>query len=287
MDLQVLQCVHKVSSGFWKIVVRKQIELATCGLRQITVKLWTFFFHMRFAANYSETLEDPYQECDLGYSSGVHKVPSGFWKLVARKQIELATCGLRQITLKLWKVFCRQQMTWWPEDPYQECDLGYSSGHAPQNMARARISSGRSPCYQGSPHRGLLRSVKNFQSFTVICRKPYMSSSICLRATIFQNPEGTLWTHCMSLQPRGSRQHLVSKCLYSPTKPQHDVISHKSKLPSSRPVHCWKCTLYSSSSRSHKLFTAVLSPCMCTVVISHIRSSEEMFIGLEIIECSV
>jgi hypothetical protein len=38
---------------------------------------------------------------------------------------------------------------------------------------------------------------KNFQSFTVICRKPHVASSICLRATIFQNPEGTLWTHCI------------------------------------------------------------------------------------------
>jgi hypothetical protein len=85
------------------------------------------------------------------------------------------------------------------EDPHLECDLGYSSGHAPQNMARARISSGRSLCYQGSPHRGLLRSVKNFQSFTVICRKPHMASSICLRTTILQNPEGTLWTHCTKL----------------------------------------------------------------------------------------
>jgi hypothetical protein len=33
-------CVHKVHSGFWKIVARKQIELATCGLWQITAKLW-------------------------------------------------------------------------------------------------------------------------------------------------------------------------------------------------------------------------------------------------------
>jgi hypothetical protein len=43
-----------------------------------------------------------------------------------------------------------------PEDPYQECDLGYSSGQAPQNMARTRISSGRSPRYRGSPHRDQL-----------------------------------------------------------------------------------------------------------------------------------
>jgi hypothetical protein len=36
---------------------------------------------------------------------------------------------------------------------------------------------------------------KTFKSFTMICRKPHMASSICLCATIFQKPEGTLWTH--------------------------------------------------------------------------------------------
>jgi hypothetical protein len=35
----------------------------------------------------------------------VHKVPSGVWKFVASKQIELATCSFRQITEKLWKFF--------------------------------------------------------------------------------------------------------------------------------------------------------------------------------------
>jgi hypothetical protein len=30
----------------------------------------------------------------------------------------------------------------------------------------------------------------------MICPKPHVASSICLRATIFQNPEGTLRTHC-------------------------------------------------------------------------------------------
>jgi hypothetical protein len=75
----------------------------------------------------------------------------------------------------------------------------YSSGYAPQNMTRARISSGRYPWYQGIPHRGLLRSVENFQSFAIIWRKPHVASSICLRATIFQNPEWTLWTHYIFL----------------------------------------------------------------------------------------
>jgi hypothetical protein len=39
-----IQCVHKDHSGFWKIVAHKLIELATCGLSQITAKLWKFFF---------------------------------------------------------------------------------------------------------------------------------------------------------------------------------------------------------------------------------------------------
>jgi hypothetical protein len=30
----------------------------------------------------------------------------------------------------------------------------------------------------------------------MICRKPHVAGSICLRANIFQNPEGILWTHC-------------------------------------------------------------------------------------------
>jgi hypothetical protein len=40
------------------------------------------------------------------------------------------------------------------------------------------------------------RQKKNFQSFAVICRKPHVASSIYLCATIFQNPEWTLWTNC-------------------------------------------------------------------------------------------
>jgi hypothetical protein len=132
--------VHKVHSGFWKIVARRQIELATCGLRQITTKLWKFFFlipfkfhyhqtniqcvhkvhsgiwkivarkrNMRFAADYSETLEVFFYPVQIPLSpdkhTGVHKVHSGFWKILARRQIELATCGLRQITAELWKFF--------------------------------------------------------------------------------------------------------------------------------------------------------------------------------------
>jgi hypothetical protein len=65
---------------------------------------------------------------------------------------------------------------------------------------------------------GLLRPVQNFQSFTMICRKPHMASSICLSATIFQNPKGTLWTHCTTKQI-GNLSDMTSnstgKCLTS------------------------------------------------------------------------
>jgi hypothetical protein len=46
-----------------------------------------------------------------------------------------------------------------------------------------------------SPCGGLLKSIKDFQSYTMNYRKPHVASSICLRGIIFQNPEGTLWTH--------------------------------------------------------------------------------------------
>jgi hypothetical protein len=38
----------------------------------------------------------------------------------------------------------------------------------------------------------LLAGKQNFQSVTMICRKPHVTSSICLLATVFQIPEGTL-----------------------------------------------------------------------------------------------
>jgi hypothetical protein len=44
LSLVQIPCVLKVPSRFWKIVARKQIELATCGLWQITLKLWKFFY---------------------------------------------------------------------------------------------------------------------------------------------------------------------------------------------------------------------------------------------------
>jgi hypothetical protein len=44
----------------------------------------------------------------------------------------------------------------------------------------------------------LFTEEKYFQNFTMICRKPYVASPISFRATIFQTPEGTLWTYGIS-----------------------------------------------------------------------------------------
>jgi hypothetical protein len=60
-------------------------------------------------------------------------------------------------------------------------------------------------------------AVKNFQSFNMICRKLHMASSICLNATIFQNPEGTLRIHYMFRFLTACIRNVVSsdKCLAS------------------------------------------------------------------------
>jgi hypothetical protein len=60
----ILQCVHKVPSGFWKIVARKQIELATCGLRQITVKLWKTRIRNAISAIPADMLHRTWQELE-------------------------------------------------------------------------------------------------------------------------------------------------------------------------------------------------------------------------------
>jgi hypothetical protein len=140
-----------------------------------------FFFHWRFKIDYFLfviiTLENLYLFCREG--KGTVPLECFFRRYTVCPQSPfgvLKNCGAQTNWAshmrfaagysEILEVFlCRQQMTWWPEDSYQECDLGYSSGHAPQNMARARISSGRSPYYQGSSYRGLLRSVKKLPEF--------------------------------------------------------------------------------------------------------------------------
>jgi hypothetical protein len=145
-------------------------------------------------------------QVDMVYLLCVHKVPSGFWKIVARKQIELAICGLQQITVKLWKFFCHQQigisghlyvsqLVVCKIATVQERTLCVGWPCSTEHGKNSNLVW-RSSCYQGCPYRGLLRLVKKFQSFTMICHKPHVASSICLRTTIFQNLEGTLWTHC-------------------------------------------------------------------------------------------
>jgi hypothetical protein len=48
--------------------------------------------------------------------------------------------------------------------------------------------------FRSSSH---LFAAKKLPDFHYNLPQTHVASSICLRATIFQNPEGTLWTHCM------------------------------------------------------------------------------------------
>jgi hypothetical protein len=54
----------------------------------------------------------------------------------------------------------------------------------------------------------MLAAKENFQSFSMICRKPHVASSICLRATIFQTPKG-LCGHTVQLI--GYKEFCMSK----------------------------------------------------------------------------
>jgi hypothetical protein len=57
-----------------------------------------------------------------------------------------------------------------------------------------------------------LLAPRNFRSFTMICRKLHLVCSNFLRSTIFQNPEGTLWSHCISLYPDFNASEYLYPC---------------------------------------------------------------------------
>jgi hypothetical protein len=83
----------------------------------------------------------------------------------------------------------------------------------------------------------------NFQSFTVICRKPHMASSNFLGATIFQNPEGTLWPHCISifaillnLWPRPARS------VHTENSEEDATHTRKSRPKTETQMGLWKST---------------------------------------------
>jgi hypothetical protein len=142
----------------------------------------------------------------MGYSPNiiipfVHKFPSGFWKIMARKQIELATCGLRQIIENLWKFFflLPQQLPYAPSLRFpvscllngycaETRALGSTGTHVPRQDIFRKM--------EGSPHRGLL--------------KPEKTSSISLWSSI-----NRIWLaqfHCAPQffeTPKGLGRHTV------------------------------------------------------------------------------
>jgi hypothetical protein len=116
----------------------------------------------------------------------VHKVHSGFWKTPFTRHnttgfFPVGLCSEHQLTdLMNWRpVFGMRSRLFQPI-----CSTEHD---------KARISSGCYPCYQRSPHTEVSKKRPEFR-----CNLPQAACSICLRATVFQNPEWTLLTRCIS-----------------------------------------------------------------------------------------
>jgi hypothetical protein len=134
----VIQCVHEVHSGFWKIVARKQIELATCGLRQITAKLCTFFF-----------------DADR-------------WTVTQTQRNDRTQ-------------FNKQPPSDYAIRDWQRRFLETGSVHDRKRSGRPGVSV---ECVETVHASFVPNPTKSTR------RKPHVASSICLRATIFKTPSG-------------------------------------------------------------------------------------------------
>jgi hypothetical protein len=154
---------------------------------------------MQFAADQSQTLEVFYT------INRWHKRPSLRFSVSCLWNGDCAgTRALCWMVFETKSVIQTQRncgpMPWPPRSPditpldfflYQECDLGYSSGHAPQNIVWT---------FSVLLKEATLRSTevsKNLPEFHYDLPQTALASLICLRSTIFQIPEGTLWTHCI------------------------------------------------------------------------------------------
>jgi hypothetical protein len=78
---------------------------------------------------------------------------------------------------------------------WQRRFLDTGSVHDRKIRGRPGVSDERVETIRASFVRSPTKSTRQ-----VACRKPHVASSICLRATIFQNPEWTLWTRCIMKQ---------------------------------------------------------------------------------------
>jgi hypothetical protein len=127
----VLRCSPQSPFGVWKVVAHKQIELATCVLPQIIVKLWKFFTNL-----------------------------------------SRSRCGLPSIILKMSCLGTRV-----PADPNARVPA-----QSPFHKQLSEKRKGGRLCH--------LLAKKNFQSFTMIC----LELNFLARHN-FSKPRRTLWTH--------------------------------------------------------------------------------------------
>jgi hypothetical protein len=174
-----IQCVHKVHSGFWKIVAHKQVEVATCGLRQITVKLEVFL-----------TPTD-------GISGHLYVSQSVVYEMATVQECALCvgwlfeTKSVAQTQRNYRAQFNKQPPSDYAIRDWQRRLLETGGAHNRKRSGRPGVSDECVETIRASFVRSPTKSTR--------C-KPHVASSICLRATIFQNPKWTLWTHC-SISP--------------------------------------------------------------------------------------
>jgi hypothetical protein len=144
---------------------------STCGLRQITAKLWKFFL----------TPTD-------GISRHLYLSLSVVCEMAAGMR---ALCGMA-----FWDKISHPDSTQFNKQPpsdyairdWQRRFLETGSVHDCKRSGRPGVSDECVETIRASFVRSPIKST---------CHKPHVASSICLCATNFQNPECTLWTHCI------------------------------------------------------------------------------------------
>jgi hypothetical protein len=156
-------------------VVRKEIELATCGLQQITAKLWKFFL----------TPTD-------GINGHLYVSQSVFCEMATVQERTLCvgwlfeTKSVTRTQRNYHAQFSKQPPSDYAIRDWQQRFLETGSVHDRKRSGRPGVSN---ECVE-TICASFVRSPTKSRC------KLYVASSICLRATIFQNPEWTLWTHC-------------------------------------------------------------------------------------------
>jgi hypothetical protein len=146
-------------------------------MRQITAKLWKFFF----------------MSTD-GISGHLYDSQSVVCEVATVQERELCvgwrfeTKSVAQTQRNYRSQFNKQPSSDYAIRDWQRRFLGTGSVHGRERSGRPGVSDECVETIHASFVRSPTKSTRH---------KPHVASSICLRATIFENPEWTLWTHVL------------------------------------------------------------------------------------------